>query len=211
MKLLIISDAVDTGLWDYFTKDKLQGADAIISCGDLPSSYLTFLVTVANKPLFYVHGNHDTRYEWEPPEGCDCIDGKIIEFKGYRIMGLGGCMKYNRGAHQYTERQMKRRIAKLWRPMRQGVDILVTHSPAQGLGDMDDPCHRGFACFRELMDRLRPQYLLHGHVHLQYTPNVPRTHQYGDTTVINASGKCFIELPDRPETPPKKRRLLGKA
>ncbi|MDE6281831.1 MAG: metallophosphoesterase family protein [Oscillospiraceae bacterium] len=211
MKLLVISDAPDTGLWDYFTKDKLQGADAIISCGDLPSSYLTFLVTVANKPLFYVHGNHDTRYEWEPPEGCDCIDGKIIEFKGYRIMGLGGCMKYNRGAHQYTERQMKRRIAKLRRPMRQGVDILVTHSPAQGLGDMDDPCHRGFACFRDLMDRLRPQYLLHGHVHLQYMPNVPRTHQYGDTTLINASGKCFIELPDRPEKPPKKRRLLGKA
>ena len=35
------------------------GADAIISCGDLPASYLTFLVTMANRPLFYVHGNHD--------------------------------------------------------------------------------------------------------------------------------------------------------
>lgn len=206
MKLLVISDAVDTGLWDYFTKDKLQGADAIISCGDLPSSYLSFLVTVANKPLFYVHGNHDDRYEWEPPEGCDCIDGKVIEFKGYRIMGLGGCMKYNRGVHQYTERQMKRRIAKLRRPIRQGVDILVTHSPAQGLGDMDDPCHRGFACFLELLDRVQPQYLLHGHVHLQYTPNIPRTHQYGATTVVNASGKCLIELPDRPEAPKKRRR-----
>ena len=206
MKLLVISDAVDTGLWDYFTKDKLQGADAIISCGDLPSSYLSFLVTVANKPLFYVHGNHDDRYEWEPPEGCDCIDGKVIEFKGYRIMGLGGCMKYNRGVHQYTERQMKRRIAKLRRPMRHGVDILVTHSPAQGLGDMDDPCHRGFACFLELLDRVQPQYLLHGHVHLQYTPNIPRTHQYGGTTVVNASGKCLIELPDRPEAPKKRRR-----
>lgn len=206
MKLLVISDAPDPGLWDYFTKDKLQGADAIISCGDLPSAYLTFLVTMANKPLFYVHGNHDTKYEQQAPEGCDCIDGKIVEFKGYRIMGLGGCMKYNRGAHQYTERQMKRRIARLWRPMRRGVDILVTHAPAEGLGDMDDPCHLGFACFRDLMDRLRPQYLLHGHVHLQYTPNVPRTHHYGDTTLINASGKCFIELPDRPETPKKHRR-----
>ena len=212
MKLLVISDAADPGLWDYFSKDKLRGADAIISCGDLPSSYLTFLVTVANRPLFYVHGNHDTRYEWEPPEGCDCIDGKIIEFKGYRIMGLGGCLKYNRGAHQYTERQMKRRIAKLRRQLkRDGVDILVTHAPAQGLGDMDDPCHRGFACFRDLLDRCRPQYLLHGHVHLQYTPNIPRTHQYGDTTLINASGKCFIELPDRPEQPPKRRRLRGRA
>ena len=62
MKLLLISDVPDPGLWDYFSKAKLQGADAIISCGDLPAAYLTFLVTMANKPLFYVHGNHDTKY-----------------------------------------------------------------------------------------------------------------------------------------------------
>ena len=210
MKLLVISDAADAGLWDYFSKDKLRGADAIISCGDLPSSYLTFLVTMANKPLFYVHGNHDTKYEQQPPEGCDCIDGRIIEFKGYRIMGLGGCMKYNQGAHQYTERQMKRRIAKLGRQLKRGgVDILVTHAPAQGLGDMDDPCHRGFACFRTLMEEYAPRYLLHGHVHLQYTPNVPRVHEFGSTTVMNASGKCFVELPDRPDTPRPRRGLNG--
>ncbi len=200
MKLLVVSDAPDQGLWDYFSKEKLQGADAIISCGDLPASYLTFLVTMANRPLFYVHGNHDLRYESQPPEGCDCIDGKVVEFKGYRILGLGGCMKYNDSAQQYTERQMERRIAKLKRQMKSGgVDILVTHSPAQGVGDMDDPCHRGFACFKELMEEFGPRYHVHGHIHLQYSPNAPRVRQYGDTTVVNASGKYFIELPDRPE------------
>ena len=198
MKLMVISDAPDQGLWDYFSKEKLQGADAIISCGDLPAGYLTFLVTMANKPLFYVHGNHDVKYEHQPPEGCDCIDGRVVEFKGYRILGLGGCMKYNNSAQQYTEGQMKRRIAKLGRALKWGgVDILVTHAPAQELGDMDDLCHRGFACFRELLDRFRPKYHLHGHVHLQYMPNQPRVRQYGDTTIINASGKCFVELPDR--------------
>lgn len=199
MKLLLISDVPDPGLWDYFSKAKLQGADAIISCGDLPAAYLTFLVTMANKPLFYVHGNHDTKYAQQPPEGCDCIDGQIVEFKGYRILGLGGCMKYNDNAHQYTERQMEWRIGKLRRQIKKGgVDILVTHAPAQDLGDMDDPCHRGFACFRTLMKKYTPQYLVHGHVHLQYAPNFPRVREYGDTTVINASGKYFIELPDRP-------------
>lgn len=199
MKLLVISDAPDPGLWDYFSKDKLQGADAIISCGDLPASYLTFLVTMANRPLFYVHGNHDVRYENQPPEGCDCIDGQVVEFKGYHILGLGGCMQYNSNPHQYTERQMKRRIAKLGRPLKKGgVDILVTHAPAQGLGDMEDACHQGFSCFKELMEQYKPKYHVHGHVHLQYTPGVPRMREYGDTTVVNASGKCFIELPDRP-------------
>ena len=199
MKLMVISDAPDQGLWDYFSKEKLQGADAIISCGDLPPSYLSFLVTMANRPLFYVHGNHDARYENEPPEGCDCIDGRVVEFRGYRILGLGGGMKYNSSEHQYTERQMRRRVAKLGRTLKKGgVDILVTHAPAQGLGDMEDACHQGFACFREVMEAYAPQYHVHGHVHLQYTPNVPRTRRFGDTTVVNASGKYFIDLPERP-------------
>ena len=199
MKLLVISDTPDPGLWDYFSKEKLQGADAIISCGDLPSSYLTFLVTMANRPLFYVHGNHDARYEQHPPEGCDCIDGKLVEFMGYRILGLGGCMEYSGGAHQYTERQMKKRIAKLKRQAKKGgVDILVTHTPAEGLGDMDDPCHRGFACFKELLEEFKPSYHFHGHIHLQYGTNLPRLREYGQTTVVNAPGKYFAQLPDRP-------------
>ena len=204
MKLLAVSDAADPGLWEYFTKDKLEGVDAILSCGDLPSSYLSFLVTMGNIPVFYVHGNHDARYEQQPPEGCQCIDGELVRFKGYCILGLGGCFRYSGGPHQYTERTMRRRIARLWgRLRRSGVDILVTHAPAQGLGDMDDVCHRGFACFRELLDRFHPLYHCYGHVHVQYVPTLPRTQRYGETTLVNASGKYLIELPDRAE-PPKK-------
>ena len=77
MKLLVISDEADPGLWDYFSRDKLAGVDAIISCGDLPADYLSFLVTMGNIPVFYVHGNHDSSYDKKPPEGCDCIDGAV--------------------------------------------------------------------------------------------------------------------------------------
>ena len=40
MKLLVISDAPDQGLWDYFSKEKLQGADAIISCGEIGRAHV---------------------------------------------------------------------------------------------------------------------------------------------------------------------------
>ena len=204
MKLLVISDAADPGLWDFFSKEKLCGADAILSCGDLPASYLSFLVTMGNIPVFYVHGNHDTSYRKAPPEGCQCIDGEMVRFQGYNILGLGGCYEYSGGLHQYTEWGMRRRIAKVRGALRRGgVDILVTHAPAQGLGDLDDPCHRGFACFRALLDRYHPLYHCYGHVHLQYTPTMPRTRQYGDTMLVNASGKYFIELPDRAQEPGK--------
>ncbi|MDE6590699.1 MAG: metallophosphoesterase, partial [Oscillospiraceae bacterium] len=78
-----------------------------------------------------------------------------------------------------------------------------THAPARGLGDIDDVCHRGFECFRELLDRYHPLYHCYGHVHLQYVPTQPRLRQYGETTMVNASGKYLIELPDRPEKPKK--------
>ena len=187
MKLLVISDAADPGLWDYFTKDKLGGADAILSCGDLPASYLSFLVTMGNIPLFYVHGNHDVKYDQNPPEGCDCIDGEIVTFRGYRILGLGGSIEYSRGPHQYTEWGMKRRIARLGAGLRRGgVDILLTHAPALGLNDGEDLAHTGFQAFNTLMDRYKPRYFIHGHVHMNYGLDFPRQCVYGETQVINA-------------------------
>lgn len=199
MRLLVISDTEDPGLWDYYTPDKLKGIDAILSCGDLKPEYLSFLVTMGSVPLFYVHGNHDEIYDRRPPEGCDCIDGQLVEFKGYRILGLGGCMRYHPGKHQYTEREMRRRVRRLWWQLRKrgGFDILLTHAAARGLGDMEDTCHLGFSVFRELIDRYRPLYHCHGHVHLNYSTRLPRADRYGETILLNATGKYIIELPDR--------------
>ena len=131
MKILFISDEECPALWDFYVPGRLDGIDLIISCGDLRSSYLQFLVTMARCPLLFVAGNHDTHYDREPPSGCDCIDDAIVEYNGVRIMGLGGCRRYHPGKYQYTERQMRRRIRKLRLPLRRckGVDIVVTHAP----------------------------------------------------------------------------------
>ncbi len=199
MKLLIVSDVEDPGLWDHFSPDKVRGIDAVLSCGDLKPDYLEFLVTMVNRPLFYILGNHDLQYDRFPPGGCECIDDKLIVFKGYRILGLGGCMRYHPGPLQYTEEQMRRRVRRLSRSLRRekGFDILLTHAPAAGLGDMEDLCHWGFQVFRELIDQYQPLCHLHGHVHLTYNRKLPRVEQYGGTSVVNAEGKYVLELPDR--------------
>lgn len=204
MKILIISDEECTALWDYYTPGKLDDYDLIISCGDLKSSYLQFLVTMAKCPLLYVTGNHDTHYDTQPPNGCECIDDAIVEYNGVRIMGLGGCRMYHPGKYQYTEAQMRRRIRKLWYPLwrGKGVDILVTHAPAEGLGDAEDPAHHGFAALREFLDKYHPRYMLHGHVHLRYDARLERVRDYGDTTLINAYERYVLEIPDR-EVPTK--------
>ena len=210
MKILFLSDEECPALWDYYVPGRLADYQLIISCGDLKASYLSFLVTMARCPVLYVHGNHDTRYGSYPPEGCDCIDGRVVEYNGVRIMGLGGCLKYHPGEHQYTDRQMRGRILKMRWPIRKagGVDILVTHAPAEGLGDSEDVAHWGFPSLRAFLDKYRPSYHVHGHVHMTYGQGIPRLQTYNETTIINAYERYALELPDR-EVPEKdKNRLI---
>ncbi len=196
MKILAISDEESAYLWDYFDKEKLKGIDLIISCGDLAAEYLSFLTTMTSIPVLYVHGNHDERYEQKPPEGCICIEDKIYVYKGIRILGLGGSMRYKGGNHQYTERQMTRRVRKMFFPLlfRRGFDILVTHAPAYQLNDGRDLPHQGFQVFRTLMKKYKPQFFIHGHVHLSYGRNHKRYDKYEETEVINAFERCIFEI-----------------
>lgn len=195
MNLLLISDKECPALWDYYQPGRLDGIDLILSCGDLNPSYLSFLVTMGRAPVLYVHGNHDTRYQHTPPEGCDCIEDQLVTINGLRILGLGGSPFYSGGQHQYSERQMARRIRKLRGKVRRagGVDIVLTHAPAEGYGDGDDYAHRGFRCLLDFIDQYQPRYLIHGHVHMNYQ-NGARICQRGETTVINAYERYILEL-----------------
>lgn len=198
MKILTISDEECAALWDYYMPGRLDGYDLILSCGDLSPRYLSFLVTMAKCPVLYVHGNHDGKYSHTPPEGCDCIDDHIVTYNGIRILGLGGCRRYHPGPHQYTEREMRRRIARLrWRLWRmKGVDIVVTHAAPEGLGDAEDLAHWGFEALRAFLDKYHPRYLVHGHVHMSYDHKIPREMDYNGTKVINAYERYTIEIPD---------------
>ncbi len=200
MKILAVSDEECAALWDYYVPGRLKEYDLILSCGDLKPDYLSFLVTMGRAPVLYVHGNHDGCYDRHPPEGCDCIDGQFVVYNGLRILGLGGCRKYHPGPHQYTEREMRRRIRRLafqlWR--HKGVDIVVTHAPPLDLGDGSDPAHWGFQALRDLIEKYRPLYLVHGHVHPNYGDGLPRTQTHGVTRIINAYERYVIDIPDRP-------------
>lgn len=195
MKILVIADEESRYYWDFYQPGRLDGIDCIISCGDLSPHYLSFLATFCHGPVFYVHGNHDSRYDEDPPEGCISIEDKIYNFKGLRILGLGGSMRYRNGTYQYTQKEMRNRVRKLWWKLRwhKGFDILVTHAPAAGLNDMEDIPHKGFTVFRQLLDRYEPMYFLHGHVHLNYGGH-QRCTPYGKTTVINGYQTYLLEF-----------------
>ncbi len=194
MNILVVGDEIYKGLYDYFEPSKLEGVDLILSIGDLPPQYLSFLATFTKAPVLYVHGNHDQDYDQTPPDGCICIDNKIYEHEGVRILGLPGCMKYNKNSkYQFTDYQMDMKVMGMLPSihLHHGFDILLTHSPALGLGDDTDLPHHGFKAFRHLLDTWHPKYMVYGHVHLNYGSG-SRVMQYKDSTLINGFQKyCF--------------------
>jgi Icc-related predicted phosphoesterase len=212
MRILAVADEESKSLWDFYLPEKLEGIDLIISCGDLHAEYLEFLATMVKCPILYVPGNHDERYVKEPPGGCECIDGKIYTFNGVRIFGLGGAMKYKRGPYMYSERDMRHRIwfRKFDIIMKSGIDILVTHAPVRGYGDLEDLPHKGYECFDQLIKCCRPKYMLHGHVHAGYGSKFKRIieHPCG-TKIINAYDKYIFDIDTENRNEIKRSELFG--
>lgn len=198
MKILVLADHESKSLYEHYAPEKLEGVELIIACGDLDRRYLEFFATMSHAPVLYVLGNHDYWYQDERScGGCICIENDIFEYKGIRILGLGGSMRYRPdAANQYTEQQMKKRIRRLWLKLRwkKGFDILVTHAPAKDIHDLEDLPHQGFTCFRSLMETYRPKLFIHGHVHANYG-DFKRVDRYVDTTVVNAYDHYIIDYP----------------
>jgi uncharacterized protein len=176
--ILAISDEISPRLNSCAAPDQIGKIDFILSCGDLPFDYLEFLMSCLNVPLYYVLGNHDGegffrangQMDYQPDAG-ESIDGTACEAKGILIAGLGGSIRHGYTVkNQYTEAEMWRRVLKLapqllTNQVRYGrrLDILVTHSPARGIHESNDPAHQGFAAFRWLLEWAKPQWMLHGH------------------------------------------------
>jgi calcineurin-like phosphoesterase family protein len=213
--VLAVSDEVDDSL--IANAAMVREAQLIVACGDLPFDYLGYLMDALDVPLVFVPGNHDpdisgyrtsragltlraglpARPPW--PSGALNADKAVVDVAGLRLAGLGGCRRYSQGPNQYTDRQQARRARALsrrarWRRARdgRGVDVLLTHAPPLGLGDRDDPPHRGFSALNPLAARLQPALLLHGHVHPYGA--VPVAHRVGRTVVRNVVGRHLLEI-----------------
>lgn len=208
MQVLTVSDEVVPAVYSLGIKQRFNRAQAVLGCGDLPIYYLEFIVTMLAIPCFYIHGNHDGPEETGAGEqisearGCTCIEGRSIAYGDMIVAGLGGSIRYNdEGRYQYTEAQMATRVWRLaprlmFNKFRYGryLDVLLTHAPPLNIHNGNDYPHRGFRAFLHLMDRFRPRYLIHGHIHRSYGYNVPTETRYGETMVINTAGYRVMEI-----------------
>jgi len=202
IKILTVSDVVESSLYPDFDGDRVKGIELILACGDLPPEYLSFLVHAVRAPLYYVLGNHDIRYDTKRPEGCIDLHGRLIDFRGLNILGLEGSMWYNGGPHQYTENEMRRVIRRLRSSLwwRGGIDLVIAHAPPRGIHDEEDVCHQGFESFRWLISKYKPRYFIHGHIHKSFNDPTERISFVDATQVINTYGHYILEI-ENPTSP----------
>jgi len=199
MQILGLSDEVVGFVHSPTVREKYGQVDLIASCGDLPANYLEYVVSMLNKPLVYVPGNHD-HDDYEVQGGIN-LDGALKHVAGLWIGGLGGSRRYKSdGRHQYTELQVVSRFLR-WMPrlvLRRlatghGLDILLTHAPPRFIHDAEDWAHRGFVVFRGLVRLSRPKLLLHGHAHIHRNLDVTES-SYAGCRVINVFPHKLIEF-----------------
>lgn len=239
MKILCLSDYVDPLIYNPNLKNAFPDIDMVLCAGDLPMDYIDFVVTMLNKPTYFVFGNHNLKelrfYEKNPSHlpmnqaqaprqfirpdapthgaiyaGFKCLENKNLSYIDPKtgkktpllIAGISGTCKYNNGACQFTDREMKHLLKKfslrlLWNKIRYGryLDIFLTHATPRHIHDHEDPCHIGFDCFNWFLQKFKPSLMIHGHIHL-YDMREERIGTYYGTKIINAYAHCIVEFPD---------------
>jgi len=196
MKILAVSDETIERLYNPRVRDTYPDVRLIFGCGDLDYTYLEFLLTIFNVPLFYVPGNHDPQFNHKSGaqvEGGVNVDGKVVLEKGLLLAGLGGSIMYHPGEpNQYSQQEMYLRVYQLLPKIllksfkhHRPLDVLITHSPPAGIHDDTDLAHRGLLALNLIIKVTKPRFMLHGHT-IYYKHNI-RSHitQIQQTQVIN--------------------------
>lgn len=207
-KVLAVSDQVVERIYSLSVDGHFHDVELILGCGDLPYTYLEYLITILNVPLYYVPGNHDPQYNvrgsLSQAEGGVNLDLKSACEKGLLLAGLGGSIRYRPdGVNQYTQDQAFFRAYRLLLNLlvsqvryNRKLDILISHSPPFKIHDDDTQAHQGLKALNFLIRTLQPRYLFHGHTHF-YRQNLENSvTQVGQTTIMNIFPYKTIEVKD---------------
>jgi Icc-related predicted phosphoesterase len=197
MKVLSLSDKEVSFIYGPQVRSRFEDIDIIIGCGDLSYYYLEYILSVLDKPLFFVRGNHDKVAEYcgklmrTRPHGAIDLHRRVVNYRGLLLAGVEGSLRYRPGKYQYSQSEMWNYVFQLVPSLivnkaKYGkyLDVFVSHAPPESIHDDDDLPHRGIKAFRWMLKVFRPAYHFHGHIHI-YRPDTIYKSKFGRTTIIN--------------------------
>lgn len=203
MKVLSLSDIVLESVYSSQVKTRFADVGLILGCGDLPYYYLEYAVSKLNVPLYFVRGNHANLVEHTStgprtgPRGGTDLHLRVVDHHGLIMAGVEGSLRYKKGPFQYSQSEMWRNVLLLVPSLLRNkavygryLDIFISHAPPWGIHDKQDLPHQGIKAFRWLLEKFRPRYHFHGHIHMYRQYEQTET-EFKSTTVINTYG--FVE------------------
>lgn len=206
VKILAVSDQVVDRMYTLAPGGHFKGIEILLGCGDLPYSYLEYLVTVLNVQMCYVPGNHDPRYNLADKrsraEGGSNLDLKTARRKNILIGGFGGCIRYRPGGvNQYTQSEAYLRAFRMLPKLLinrikhgRAMDVLISHSPPFKIHDNLDTAHNGLKALNWLIRIAQPRFHLHGHTHFYKNNLEAQESMAGTTKVINVYPYKIVEV-----------------
>src|ERR1700744_38890 len=165
-------------LHGYFPK--LDGGDLLIIAGDLTSrderdqyvEFFKWLYLQKYKRKILVAGNHDNWLQElfiipNEPTDLDYLCNSGTEFEGLKIWGTPHSLRFDGvnprcTAFMGTENDLKEKYDLI----PEGIDILISHTPPYSILDKNIYGeHCGSKSLRNAMFRVKPKYLVCGHIH----------------------------------------------
>ncbi len=158
---------------------QVPDGDIVIHAGDLTerggrqevAEVARFLSSLPHRHKIVVAGNHDFLFQEEPQvaralmqsHGLIYLEDSEVILEGLRIWGspwqpwfYDWAFNLQRGPDLDTK----------WQLIPRGVDVLVTHGPPAGMGDLCDGGRRvGCGDLLRHLDRVKPRLHLFGHIH----------------------------------------------
>jgi len=193
LRLVIISDT--HGLHDQIN---LPDGDILIHAGDFTyhgtleevEAFNTFLNNQPHPYKLVIAGNHDFCFQDHPKKARSALTAaEYLEDTGVKIAGFhfyGSPWQPWFMDFAFNLRSSKERAAK-WALIPKDTDILITHSPPLGYGDLiNHGQHVGCHELLTTTEQIKPRLHIFGHIHEDY--GITKNH---NTAFINA---CICDL-----------------
>lgn len=144
----------------------------------------TFIPWCTNLPcdkVIFIGGNHDFFLERHQPKVKELLEGQdkivylncdVYEYKGKKIFGTPWCKPFGNWAFMTSYDEQDKIYEKVLKDIGD-IDIIISHDAPYGTSDilLQKDCswatgsHIGNKSLRKLIETLKPQINLHGHLH----------------------------------------------
>lgn len=190
MKICFISDT--HGLHKRL---EVPAADILIHAGDFSGkgeewqvkSFINWFTGLPHRYKIFIAGNHDFLAEEDPEcfqallnDQIIYLENSFVDVEGIRIWGSPITPWFYDWAFN---RRRGKEIRKYWEAIPSNTDIVVTHGPPLGQGDLTVKGELvGCKDLLDIIETIQPRYHVFGHIHEAYGIN-----KIEQTTFVNAS------------------------